>query len=296
MTVLELAARVAERDSAVLVLGETGVGKDLVAHAIHQNSRFKDRPFVKVGGGSLRADGNKFHEVEKWQQTQSFERTLYLDEVGELPAGFQSKLLELIQNGEVDDGARKPISVRVIGSSRFNPQTMIAEQKLRPDLYYRLSVVPLLLPPLRERTEDLPELVQHLLERLRIRHRLSNLQIAPSLLARFAQHHWPGNIRELENVLERMLVLSATGELTEQDLPIELQLPGQALEQPLLRMPERGVSLEKVERDLLAYALEKFQGNQTKAARYLNISRRTLIYRMEKHHLRHNDAGQRRET
>ena len=176
-------------------------------------------------------------------------------------------------------------SIRIIAPSRSNLKASVAEGRFRPDLYYRISVAPLSLPPLRERKADLPELSQFLLERLGERHKRSGFHILPSAHSRFQRCEWPGNVRELENVIERMLVLSADGELREEDLPPEMQSQVGPIRESLIPTAEAGLSLEKVEHDLLLCALRKFRGNQTRAAQYLNISRRTLIYRMHKHHL-----------
>ena len=163
---------------------------------------------------------------------------------------------------------------------------MIEDGAFREDLYYRLAVVPLALPPLRERKEDIPELVQHLFRKLKTRHGHPDLTIAPALVSHLCNYRWPGNVRELENVLERMLVLSAGDQIGLHDLPEEMKQTTPAQGSFLFDLPENGISLEGVERELLLRAIEKFNGNQTQAARFLDISRRTLIYRMEKHGLR----------
>ena len=166
---------------------------------------------------------------------------------------------------------------------------MAEDGTFRNDLFYRLAVVPLYLPPLRERKEDIPELAEHLFRIAKEKHGLQGVRVAPSVIARFSAYRWPGNIRELENVVERMLVLSNGEQITEEDLPEELRRVPAAPSQnaPLnLEIPDEGVNLEAIERELLLRALEKAGGNQTRAAQYLDISRRTFIYRMEKHGLR----------
>jgi DNA-binding NtrC family response regulator len=153
-----------------------------------------------------------------------------------------------------------------------------------------LAVVPLKIPPLRERREDIPELINVLFERAKDRHELPDVRMSPEVHQRLISYRWPGNVRQLENVLERLLVLSSTNQITVDDLPEELSRssPGTALLWPDL--PEEGISLETIERELISRALEKFSGNQSQAARYLDISRRTLIYRMEKHGLTTADS------
>jgi two-component system NtrC family response regulator len=167
---------------------------------------------------------------------------------------------------------------------------MVEDGTFREDLYYRLAVVPLRIPPLRERREDVPELIDALFQRAKDQHCLPDAKLSSAVQQRLISYRWPGNVRQLENVLERLLVLSATDLITAEDLPEELTAPSAAAAPLWLNLPEEGVSLEAIERDLISRALEKFSGNQTQAARYLDISRRTLIYRMEKHGLAAVDA------
>lgn len=304
---LEMASRVAQHDSTVLILGETGTGKELLARAIHHNSRRKNKPFATINCGAIpkelieaelfgftKGSFTGAHTPKAGKIEMADGGTLFLDEIGELPQEMQVKLLRLLQHGEIEkigSTAAHTVNVRVVAATNRNLQAMIEDNAFREDLYYRLAVVPLELPPLRERKEDLPELVQHLFRKLKERHGLERLRMAPSLTSRFWGYRWPGNIRELENVIERMLVLSSGDELTEADLPDELRNTPPATQAFLLDLPEEGISLEGIERELLLRALEKFHGNQTQAARYLDISRRTLIYRMEKHGLRREGEG-----
>jgi DNA-binding NtrC family response regulator len=183
--------------------------------------------------------------------------------------------------------------VRIVAATNRNLQAMVEDGMFREDLFYRLAVVPLALPPLRERKEDVPEIAEHLFHKAKERHGMQNVRVAPSVISRLAAYRWPGNIRELENLVERVLVLSNGEQITEEDLPADMRAmsqtpPNTAL---VLDIPEEGISLEAIERELLLRALEKAAGNQTKAARYLDISRRTFIYRMEKHGIRHEEDG-----
>jgi two-component system NtrC family response regulator len=307
LDVLEKAARVAQHDSTVLIQGETGTGKELLARAIHHNSRRRNQPFVTINCGAIPkelieaelfgfskgsftgANSNKPGKVE-----MADGGTLFLDEIGELPLESQVKLLRLIQQGEIERvGTTRPriINVRIVAATNRNLSAMVEDGSFREDLFYRLAVVPLQLPPLRERREDIPELAEHLFHKARERHSMPDLRISPGVIAKLSAHRWPGNIRELENVIERMLVLSNGSEITEQDLPPELYLtsPVNSATPALFEIPDEGISLETVERDLLLRALEKAGGNQTRAAQYLDISRRTFIYRMEKHGIRDED-------
>ncbi|HVW76238.1 MAG TPA: sigma-54 dependent transcriptional regulator [Alloacidobacterium sp.] len=303
LRVLDMASRVAQHDTTVLINGETGTGKELLARAIHHNSRRRNQPFVTINCGTIPKDlveaelfgfsrgsftGAHANKVGRIELADG--GTLFLDEIGELPAEAQVKLLRLIQHGEIEQvGATtaKTINVRIVAATHRNLSAMVEDGAFREDLYYRLAVVPLYLPPLRERKEDIPELVEHLFHKAKERHGMQNVRVSSSLGAYFAAYRWPGNIRELENVIERMLVLSNGGQITEEDLPEELRhTPPEKPLSLLLQLPEEGVSLEGIERELILRALERFKGNQTQAARYLDISRRTLIYRMEKHGLR----------
>ena len=308
LRVLDQAARVAQRDATVLILGETGTGKELVARAIHQSSRRSSGPFIAINCGAIPGDlveselfgymrgaftgavTNKSGRIESADGG-----TLFLDEIGELPLEAQVKLLRVLQEGELTKlgaSTSAKVDVRVIAATHRNLTAMIEDGTFREDLYYRLAVVPLTLPPLRERREDIPELIDVLFQRAKERHALLDVRLSPAVHQRLISYRWPGNVRQLENVLERMLLLSPTDLITLDDLPEEL-LPSSASVTGLWSdLPEGGISLEAIERELIGRALEKFAGNQTQAARYLDISRRTLIYRMEKHGFASADAAE----
>jgi two-component system NtrC family response regulator len=159
---------------------------------------------------------------------------------------------------------------------------MVEDETFREDLYYRLAVIPLELPPLRERAEDIPELVQHFFLKAKEKQGRANLVLSTRMLPYFSSYTWPGNVRELENIIERIVVLSRGDEITLNDLPDFLRRERPAVDQLHLDLPPHGISLEAVEKELIVRALEKFNWNQTHAAQYLDLSRKTLIYRMEK--------------
>ena len=305
LRVLEMASRVAQRDSTVLIHGETGTGKELLARAIHANSRRREGAFVTINCGAIpkelmeselfgftRGAFTGAQAAKAGRVEMADGGTLFLDEVGELPLELQVKLLRLLQQGEIEklgSTARAVVDVRVIAATHRNLAAMVEDGTFREDLYYRLSVVPLELPPLRERPDDIPELVQHVFSRVKERHGLAQLRMDGALLPYFAAWRWPGNVRELENVIERMVVLSAGEEIGVEDLGENMRRVEPARGSIVLELPAEGISLEGVEKDLLWRALERSGWNQTQAARYLDISRRTLIYRMEKFNLRKDD-------
>ncbi len=301
LRVLDQAARVAQHDSTVLIHGETGTGKELLARAIHHNSRRKSKPFITINCGAIPKDlveaelfGYKRGSFTGADTTRpgkievADEGTLFLDEIGELPLDAQVKLLRVLQQGEISkigSADVNRVNVRVIAATHRNLQAMIEDGTFREDLYYRLAVVPLHLPPLRERKEDIPELVERLFQGVKERHAISNVQLAPSVLPHLVAYRWPGNVRELENLIERLLVLSPSPYIQEEDLPEEIRSVLPNASSFLVDLPDEGISLEAVERELIVRALERFKGNQTHAAKYLDISRRTLIYRIEKYGL-----------
>ncbi len=299
---LEAAARVAATDATVLIRGETGTGKELLAKAIHFNSRRREGPFVIINCGAIPPElleselfghlkgaftGAVAHKKGRVEMADG--GTLFLDEIGELPLSLQVKLLRLIQEGEIDKlGASAPlkVDVRIIAATHRNLRAMIEDGTFREDLYYRLAVIPLELPPLRERAEDIPELVWHFFERSKQRHGRDRLQLPPALMPYFCAYRWPGNVRELENVIERLVVLARGDEIAFNELPDFLRRERPALDAIQLELPPQGISLEAVEKELIVRALRKCGGNQSQAARYLDISRKTLIYRMEKYGLK----------
>ncbi|HWA16778.1 MAG TPA: sigma-54 dependent transcriptional regulator [Gemmatimonadales bacterium] len=300
--VLDMASRAARATSTVLIRGETGTGKELVAKAIHFNSPRKDQPFITINCGAIPKDllESELFGYVKGSFTGAFANkkgkveladggTLFLDEIGELPLELQVKLLRLIQHGEVEklgETGVTQVDVRIIAATHRNLQAMVEDGTFREDLYYRLAVIPLDLPPLRERSSDIPELVQHFFVKSKEKQGRPNLVLPPSLLRYFTTYRWPGNVRELENVVERVVVLAGGEEITLADLPDFLRRERPPADELHFDLPPEGISLEGVERELIVRALQKFDWNQTHAAQYLDISRKTLIYRMEKFGLR----------
>lgn len=308
--VLDIAARAARTASTVLIEGETGTGKELLARAIHVASPRKEGPFVTINCGAIPKDllQSELFGYRKGAFTGAVENkkgkveagdggTLFLDEIGEMPLELQVKILRLLQEGEMQKiGAVDPVKVdvRVVAATNRNLRRMADEGEFREDLYYRLAVIPMTLPPLRERGEDVPELVRYFWRKTTEKLGRQDLVLPDKLLPVFGGYHWPGNIRELQNVVERIAVLSRGPEVTEDDLPDALRREQSPVDSLRFELPPNSISLDAVERELIVRALERFNGNQTKTAQYLGLTRKTLIYRMEKHGLRReatNDNG-----
>lgn len=223
--VMEMVRQVAHLDSPVLLLGETGVGKEVIANALHRYSKRKDGPFIKVNCGAIPdtlVDSELFgHEKGAFtgaveQKRGRFERaqngTIFMDEIGDLPPAVQVRLLRVIQNKEIERVggiSSLPVNVRIISATHRNLQEMIATSQFREDLWFRLNVFPIIIPPLRQRKEDIPALIHHLIKRKSIEIKLDKIPVVgPEDLEKLIAYHWPGNVRELENIVERALIRS----------------------------------------------------------------------------------------
>jgi two-component system, NtrC family, response regulator AtoC len=290
-------AQIARTRSTVLILGESGTGKELVARAIHDNSPRAHRRFVAVNCAAIPA---ALLESELFGHTRGaftdalrdrsglFEDadggTLFLDEIGELPLALQSKLLRALQEGEIRRvGETVPIAVdvRLVAATLRDLSEEVAASRFREDLYYRLNVVPLRIPPLRERAEDIPQLARFFARRTSQRHRLGAIELSDEVVEALRRQPWPGNVRELENVIERALVLA--------DGPsIELPYLGTVMNvQPEARERDEALSIKKATRELeqalIRRALGVTQGNRTNAAKLLEISHRALLYKLKEY-------------
>ena len=297
-SILEIAAQVARRDSTVLLTGESGTGKELLAKAIHQTSLRANKPFVTVNCGALPenlAESELFghrkgsftgaiaDRAGKFESAN--EGTIFLDEVGELSLPLQVKLLRVIQEREIDKVGNAhsiKVNVRILAATNRILKNLVEDGQFREDLYYRLSVVTIDVPPLRERQEDIPLLAQHFVKQFSERYAIPGLSITEEALEKLGQYNWPGNVRELQNVIERVSVLARSNKIGIDELPHEVRSSASRIASISLKLPEEGIDLEQIEKEILLQALEKHSWNQSQAARYLNISRKTLIYRMEK--------------
>ena len=301
LEVFETIGKIADSPSNVLVTGETGTGKELVAQAIHHEGPHRERPFVSVNCGAIPQglmESELFGHVKgSFTGAVSDTRglfsaadggTLFLDEITEIPVSVQVKLLRAIQERSirrVGDTRDLRVNVRLIAASNRDPARAVAEGILREDLFYRLNVIPIHLPPLRERLDDIPLLVNHFIQTLTRETGKDVRGITPAALALLEQHRWPGNIRELENAIERAIVLG-TGPLLEVDgLPAELLHPV-PVRDATIEIPPEGLdleaTLESIEQRLLKAALDRCGGVQTRAAELLKMSFRQFRYKLQK--------------
>ncbi len=292
--VLDVLLLAAPTDATVLIEGETGTGKELVAQALHRLSRRSRAPFVAVNCAALPEtllESELFGHVRgaftgavdtrqgRFRQAQG--GTLFLDEIGEMPPGVQAKLLRVLQEREVQPlGSDKahPIDVRVIAATNRDARAMVDQGKFRADLYYRLNVVPLHLPPLRERREDVAPLAAHFLRKRGLR------RFTAVALAALERYAWPGNVRELENLVERLAVLHPSGDLDLADLPAEFKTAAGETARPL--PPGEGIDLYavlgEIEDRLIHEALDRAQGNKNQAALALGLNRTTLVEKLKR--------------
>ncbi|MBI2962883.1 MAG: sigma-54-dependent Fis family transcriptional regulator [Deltaproteobacteria bacterium] len=295
--------KIADYKTTVLVMGESGTGKELIARALHFNSPRRDNPFVAVNCGAIPAElleselfghlkGSFTDAVrdKKGLFEMAHTGTLLLDEIGELPLTLQVKLLRALQGEEIRRvGSSQPTKVdaRIVAATVKDLQREVREGRFRDDLYYRLNVLSIHLPPLRERREDIALLIDHFLDKHSAKHGIGKPEIHKAALRALMDYHWPGNVRELENTLERAVILAA-GTIGAEDLPPSLLAPpagappaedGDGLDDPL-SLKQRVRSLEE---SLIRRALELSHSNRTRAAKLLDISHRTLLYKMQEY-------------
>ncbi|WP_088226015.1 sigma-54 dependent transcriptional regulator [Desulfosporosinus sp. FKB] len=294
-----LVERVAPTPATVLIQGESGTGKELVAHAIHTLSSRADGPFIRVNCAALTEtllESELFgHEKGAFtgahtRRTGRFELadggTLFLDEIGELSFNVQAKLLRVLQERTFERvGGEKTIQVdvRIIAATNRNLLREAQEGRFREDLYYRLNVFPIVVPPLRERREDISVLVEHFLDKLRVYGKKKIL--GPGVLDQLIAYNWPGNVRELENVIERMVIISQEAVIGLDGVPaFNTSSPLEKSSDPFI-LPSEGISLEEIEKSFIRQALEQTNGNQSQAAKKLGLSRYAFLYRLEKYGL-----------
>ncbi|GAC1446497.1 MAG: sigma-54 dependent transcriptional regulator [Pyrinomonadaceae bacterium] len=299
--VLEIVERVAATDATVLISGESGTGKELIAKGIHFSGARANAPFIAINCAAIpetlieselfghkRGAFTGATSDAKGKFEEASGGTLFLDEISAMPLSAQPKLLRVLQEQEIvrlGESAPRPVDVRITTATNRDLRTLIEDGGFREDLYFRLAVIPVELPPLRERREDIPLLAEHFLKQVNERYGRANLRLDREVFAALSNHSFPGNVRELENTIERMVVLAKGDTITIEDLPENIRRPVTNAANVLLELPPQGLSIEQVEREIIRQALEMHGGNQTRTARYLDITRSALIYRMQKHDL-----------
>jgi len=301
--------RLAATDSTILITGESGSGKEVVAREIHEKSPRREEPFVAVNVGAIPENllESELFGHEKGAFTSADARriglfelagsgTLFLDEIGEMPAALQVKLLRVLQERMIRrlGGTRDiPVNARILSATNRDLETRVANGDFREDLFYRINVIRLAIPPLRDRKEDIPLLAEAFLPRLCARLACGPRKISPEALRKLALYEFPGNVRELENILERAVIYSQDGLIREEDIEGRAEekpaATPPAQRQPFAKdsvaapLPESGPTLRDAERELIEKALKENGGNRTRAAKALGISRRTIIYKIKEY-------------
>ena len=301
--IFELVDTIAGLNSTVLIQGETGTGKELIAKAIHFNSPRKDQKLVSINCGAIPENlleselfghvkgaftGAVQTRIGRFEQAN--EGTIFLDEIGNMPVALQVKLLRVLQEREferVGGNSTVKVDVRIIAATSSNLQQMVKEGTFREDLFYRLNVIPIDLPPLRERREDIPLLVQKFIQHFCEIHKLDLKTVSPQVLKALMGYEWPGNVRQLENIVERMVALTGNRPaILPSDLPSEVQNGDGLNFAPLIEIPDGGINFQDVvtdmERELILQSLRKTNGNKKLAAKLLNLKRTTLIEKIKR--------------
>jgi DNA-binding NtrC family response regulator len=300
--VFEMVEKVSDSDSTVLIYGESGTGKELIARAIHYNSYRQDKPLIPINCGAIPEEllESELFGYEKGAFTGAvssrigrFELanggTIFLDEIGEMSPGLQVKLLRVLQEREFErvGGTRTiKIDVRIIAATNRDLEVMVANQRFREDLFYRLNVIPIFVPPLRERQSDVALLVPYFIARFNAEKKRQIEGITPEALQLLANYSWPGNVRELENMIERIVILKGGGMITRNDLPEKFTRSFANGTVPSVDVPDEGLDFDAVvqtfEKQLLTKALEKTQGVKSRAAELLHMNRTTLVEKVKK--------------
>ncbi len=307
--VFEIVEKVADTDSTILILGESGTGKELIAKAIHYNSYRRERPFVPVNCAAIPSEllESELFGHEKGAFTNAIRTrvgrfelanggTVFLDEIGDMNPLLQSKLLRVLQERQFERvGGVKTIKtdIRVIAATHQDLKMAVQQKKFREDLYYRLNVIPIRIPPLRERKTDIPLLAHHFLDYFNRSKKKRIRAISDEAMESLMGYDWPGNVRELENTIERVVILIDHDLITPQDLPEKFHSIPQPEPPTLLEIPEEGISLDSAvnefEKNLILQALIKTGWVKNKAARLLNLNRTTLIEKIKRQNLQRPD-------
>lgn len=294
--VIKMVDRVAPSSAPVLILGESGTGKELIARAVHERSQRADKPFVAINCGALRETllESELFGHEKGAFTGAYNRkiglaeaasggTLFLDEIGELSPGIQAKLLRFIQEGEVYRvGGKEPIKVdiRLISATNRELDSEVLNGTFREDLYYRINTITIHSPPLRRRKEDIQLLVEHFLSRGQSRVLNRGQEMSPEAMQALMKYEWPGNIRELQNLCERLQILADAQTIQASDLPESILKPENKL---VIGQYDPSMTLHELERRYIVEALKHFEGNKTQAANALGITIKTLYNKLHEY-------------
>jgi DNA-binding NtrC family response regulator len=298
--VLRAARLVAMTDAPVLIQGESGTGKELLAASVHRDSRRRNNPMITVNCAALPenlAESLLYgHRKGAFSGAigdqpgfilQAHGGSLFLDEIGELPLAVQAKLLRFLESGDcqaVGHSTCQRVDVRVIAATNRDLAADVAAGRFREDLFYRLNVVPLALPPLRERASDIHELLQHHTALIAARYTLDVPRYSKQALQQLQNYAWPGNVRELRNLCERVVILCGGRDIQPENLPQEIRQPVSRSKQSSgFNLPPEGVRLDELEVTLIRQALTQTDGNRSRAARLLGLTRDTLLYRLKKY-------------
>lgn len=310
--VFKVIEKIAPSDSTVLIYGESGTGKELVAKAIHFYSKRKDQAFLAINCAAIpdtllesemfgheKGAFSGAYNQKKGIFEEAHQGTLFLDEIGDLDISLQAKLLRVLQEGEIKRvGGTKvlKVNVRIIAATNKDLEEEIQEGQFRQDLYYRLNVVPIFLPSLRERKEDIPLLVDFFIKKHGKKLGKVIEKMTPDAMNKLLDYSWPGNIRELESVIERAILLNENGIIQDKDLPEKLSMPRPQEDGADLTIPDEGISLIEVERNLIKKALIKANWSIKRASELLGISYKTLQYRIQKFHLKRENLTKTQEA
>jgi two-component system NtrC family response regulator len=293
-SVFDVVRKVAPSEASVLITGESGTGKELIARAIHQGSPRSSMPFIAINCAAIPEnllESELFGHVRGAFTGASQDRegkfveadggTLFLDEIGEMPMSLQPKLLRALQEMQIEPvgGKTRSVDVRIVAATNQDVEDSIEDGAFREDLYYRLSVIPIDLPPLRHRADDIPQLIKFFLKR----NDAASQKISDEAMSQLASYQWPGNVRELQNVIERLVILHPNETIQIEHLPPKLLRKHSSNNGKIVDLPPDGYSLEDLEREIVVQALERNGWNQTRAADFLKIPRHTIIYRLEKY-------------
>jgi len=305
-----LVEKVADSDSTIIINGESGTGKGLIARAIHKNSNRKDKPFITINCGAIPEnllESELFGHVRgaftgaTSSKPGKFELanrgSIFLDEIGDMSANLQVKILRVLEEREFEQvGGSKTITadVRIIAATHRNLEKLVQEGSFREDLFYRLNVIPVEIPSLRERKTDIPLLVSHFLQGFNLKNGRDVKSVTNDAMVIIKGHSWPGNVRELKNMVERLVVLKGEGDIDPLDLPEKLRKNGGHSELPSMEISEDGISLNTAvtdfEKALILESLQKTNWVKNQAAKLLRLNRTTLVEKIKRHHLHPSDV------